>query len=43
MNCEQECYGRMFPSVVEMAHNRAVVAKVLRFPLRPSGCGKLQK
>jgi hypothetical protein len=43
MNCEQECYGRMFPSVVEMALNRAVVAKVLRFPLQARGCGTLQK
>ena len=23
MNREQECYGKMFPSVVEMAHNKS--------------------
>jgi len=33
MNREQECYGKMFPSVVEMAHNRAVVGKVFGYQL----------
>ena len=37
MNREQECYGRMFPSVVEMAHNRAVVGKVFGYQLDYSG------
>jgi hypothetical protein len=27
MNVKPECYGKMFPSIVEMAHNRTVVAK----------------
>jgi len=33
MNREQECYGKMFPSVVEMAHNRAVMGKVFGYQL----------
>ena len=37
MNREQECYGKMFPSVVEMAHNRAVVGKVFGYQLDYSG------
>ncbi len=28
MSRERECYGRMFPSVVETAHNESVVGKV---------------
>jgi len=37
MNREQECYGKMFPSIVEMAHNRAVVGKVFGYQLDYSG------
>jgi hypothetical protein len=37
MNREQECYGKMFPSVVEMAYNRAVVGKVFGYQLDCSG------
>ena len=37
MNREQECYGRMFPSMVEMAHNRALVGKVFGYQLDYSG------
>jgi hypothetical protein len=33
MNGEQECYGKMFPSVVEMAHNRGVAGKVFGYQL----------
>ena len=31
MNHEQECYGKMFPSVVEMAHNGPVAGKVFGY------------
>lgn len=31
MNHEQEYYGKMFPSVVEMAHGRAVVGRVFGY------------
>lgn len=31
MNREQECYGKMFPSVVEMAHDRLVTGKVFGY------------
>lgn len=31
MNHEQECYGKMFPSVMEMAHNRPVAGKVFGY------------
>jgi hypothetical protein len=31
MNREQECYGKMFPSVVEMAHNSLVTGKVFGY------------
>jgi hypothetical protein len=37
MNREQECYGKMFPSVVEMAHNRAVAGKVFGYQLDYAG------
>jgi hypothetical protein len=37
MNREQECYGKLFPSVVEMDHNRAVVGKVFGYHLDYSG------
>ena len=37
MTREQECYGKMFPSVVEMAHNRAVFGKVFGYQLDYSG------
>jgi len=31
MNGKQECYGKMFPSVVEMAHNTLVAGKVFGY------------
>ena len=31
MNRDQECYGKMFPPVVEMAHNRLVCGKVFGY------------
>lgn len=34
---EPECYGKMFPSVVEMAHNRSVTGKVLGYELSYQG------
>lgn len=37
MNREQECYGKMFPSVVEMAHFKAVKGKVFGYQLDYSG------
>lgn len=37
MNREQECYGKMFPSVVEMDHYKAVVGKVFGYQLDYSG------
>lgn len=37
MNRESECYGKMFPSVVEMAHNRAVMGKVFGYQLDYAG------
>ena len=37
MNREQECYGKMFPSVVEMAHFRAVMGKVFGYQMGYSG------
>jgi len=37
MNRERECYGKMFPSVVEMSHNRAVTGKVFGYQLDYEG------
>ena len=37
MNREPECYGKMFPSVVEMAHNRSVTGKVFGYELSYQG------
>jgi hypothetical protein len=37
MNREPECYGKMFPPVVEMAHNRSVVGKVFGYELSYQG------
>jgi hypothetical protein len=31
MNGKQECYGKMFPSIVEMAHNRLVAGRVFGY------------
>lgn len=31
MNREPECYGKMFPSIREMAHNRLVAGKVFGY------------
>jgi len=33
MNREQECYGKMFPSIVEMAHNKLVAGKVFGYEM----------
>jgi hypothetical protein len=37
MNREEECYGKMFPSVVEMVHNRGVAGKVFGYELDYAG------
>jgi len=37
MSLKQECYGRMFPSVVEMAQNRAIAGKVFGYQLDYTG------
>ncbi len=37
MNSEPECYGRLFPSVVEMVHNRPVAGKVFGYEVDYSG------
>jgi hypothetical protein len=37
MNREQECYGKMFPSVVEMAHSRPVAGKVFGYEVDYQG------
>jgi len=37
MKREPECYGKMFPSVVEMAHNRSVAGKVFGYELSYQG------
>lgn len=37
MNQKQECYGKMFPSVLEMAHNGAVAGRVFGYQLDYSG------
>ncbi len=31
MKPETECYGKMFPAVIEMAHNKAVLGKVFGY------------
>lgn len=37
MNREPECYGKMFPSIVEMAHNKPVAGKVFRYQVDYAG------
>jgi hypothetical protein len=37
MNGKQECYGKMFPSIVEMAHNRLVAGKAFGYQVDYSG------
>ena len=37
MNPKSECYGKMFPSVVELAHNRSVGGKVFGYQLDYAG------
>ena len=37
MNSEPECYGRLFPSVVEMVHNRPLAGKVFGYEVDYSG------
>jgi hypothetical protein len=37
MNREPECYGKMFPSVVEMAHNTPVAGKVFGYEVDYAG------
>ena len=37
MNSEQECYGKMFPSIVEMVHDRPAAGKVFGFEVDYSG------
>jgi hypothetical protein len=37
MNGEQECYGKMFPSVVEMAHNRPISGRIFGYQIDYAG------
>jgi hypothetical protein len=37
MNREPECYGKMFPSVVEMVHNRPIAGKVFGYEVDYAG------
>jgi len=37
MNHEQKCYGKMFPSVVEMTHNRAIVGQIFGYQMDYAG------
>jgi len=37
MNSERECYGKMFPSVIEIAHNTSIAGKVFGYELCYSG------
>jgi hypothetical protein len=37
MNREPECHGKMFPSVVEMAHDRPVVGRVFGYEVDYEG------
>lgn len=37
MKTKPECYGKMFPPVVEMAHNEAVLGKVFGYRVDYSG------
>ncbi len=37
MNRETECYGKMFPSIVEMAHSQPVSGKVFGYEVDYSG------
>lgn len=37
MKPKSECYGKMFPSVVELAHNRSVSGKVFGYQLDYAG------
>jgi hypothetical protein len=37
MNRKSECYGKMFPSVVEMAHNRTISGRVFGYQLDYAG------
>lgn len=37
MSTERQCYGKMFPSVVEMRNNQPVAGKVFGYELSYSG------
>jgi hypothetical protein len=37
MNREAGCYGKMFPSVVEMAYNKMIIGKVFGYEVNYSG------
>ena len=37
MSLERECYGKMFPSIVEMVHNRPIAGKVFGYEVHYSG------
>jgi len=37
MNSERECYGKMFPSVVEMTLNKPMAGKVFGYEMYYSG------
>jgi len=37
MNSKRPCYGEMFPSIVEMVHNRPINGKVFGYEMSYSG------
>ena len=37
MNSYPECYGKMFPSIVEFAHNKNVMGRVFEYRLDYTG------
>ena len=37
MNSERECYGKMFPSITEMAHNKPISGKVFGYEVDYGG------
>ncbi len=37
MNTQADCYGKMFPSVIEMAHNKPVAGRVFGYQVDYTG------
>ncbi len=37
MNSERQCYGKMFPSIINMAHNQHITGKIFGYELYYSG------